>query len=178
MAASRRQELNIPPDVAAQIGKSAVEAARAGYYVNQAGEQVNWRSAVDGARLAKKSIAPDDQLPTPDEVFFGQTEVQVTNETTLMASRRFIGNGLQPLVLNFANGVQPGGGFLYGARLKKRCFAGPAHFLKRLLTTRCTRTIGTENYPIRPTGESCRRAFPCFVMMTARYSVAIGFSIF
>ena len=54
MAASRRQELNIPPDVAAQLGKSAVEAARAGYYVNQAGEQVDWRSAVEGARLAKK----------------------------------------------------------------------------------------------------------------------------
>ena len=119
MAASRKQALDINQDVAAQLGKSAIEAARVGYYVSPAGEQVDWRSAVEGARLAKISIAPIDRLPVPDDIAFGQTAVQVTNETTLMASRRFIGSGLQPLALNFANGVQPGGCFLLGARAQE-----------------------------------------------------------
>ena len=43
------------------------------------------------------------------------TTVQVTNETTLGASRRSTECGRQPLALNFANGVVPGGGFLQGA---------------------------------------------------------------
>jgi hypothetical protein len=33
MAAARRQELNIPREAAAALGRSAVEAARAGRYV-------------------------------------------------------------------------------------------------------------------------------------------------
>ena len=126
MAAAQRQELNIPRDAATALGRSAVEAARTGRYVTKAGQQVVWRDAVQAACAAKLSIRPDATLPSREKVAFTETKIQVANETTLEASGRLVAHGLQPLALNFANGVQPGGGFLMGARARRRCCVDPA----------------------------------------------------
>ncbi|MGH9426209.1 MAG: TIGR02452 family protein, partial [Terriglobia bacterium] len=119
MAASRRQELNIPRDVAAALGRSAVETAREGIYVTKARQEVVWRDAVQAACAAKLSIGSDATLPSNERIAFTETRVQVTNETTLGASLRLVERGSRPLALNFANGIHPGGGFLGGARAQE-----------------------------------------------------------
>lgn len=115
LAASRLEELTIPRSTAAQLGASAVSAARNGQYLNGAGQPVMWSDAVRAACAAKRSIAPDDQLPSRERVLLPETRIEVCNETTLSASQRFARRGLRPLALSFANGVNPGGGFLRGA---------------------------------------------------------------
>ena len=67
MAASRRQELDIPRDVAAALGRSAVEAASQGYFVSCAHRRVEWRDAVRMARAGQDSIAPHAALPRQEE---------------------------------------------------------------------------------------------------------------
>jgi uncharacterized protein (TIGR02452 family) len=119
MAAARQRELDIPRSVAADLGRSAVEAANNGFYFNIAGERVDWSHLVDAACSAKRSIPPDAPLPTAERPRSQVTRVQVVNETTLGASLRLVQSGQRPLALNFANGIHPGGGFLGGARAQE-----------------------------------------------------------
>ncbi len=119
MSRTRQQELNIPQAVAAELGTSAAEAARTGSYLNRQRARIDWSREVRAACSAKASIPPDVQLPSHEDVLFPETRIQVTNETTLGASRRLAESELHPLALNFANGVNPGGGFLGGARAQE-----------------------------------------------------------
>jgi uncharacterized protein (TIGR02452 family) len=74
---------------------------------------------VEAACAAKVSIDPRVELPRVERVTFPETRLQVSNETTLGASRRLVNCQLRPLALSFANGIQPGGGFLGGARAQE-----------------------------------------------------------
>ena len=119
IAEARRKELDIPRDRAAYLGRSAVEAADNGFYVDSTGGQVDWKRAVQGACAGRVSIPPDASLPALKTPGFSETRVQIANETTLGASRRLLRNSLTPLALNFANGVEPGGGFLTGSKAQE-----------------------------------------------------------
>lgn len=118
-ASARRRELDIPRSIAAELGRSAVEASEKGFYVYEARKRVDWSREVQDARDTKVSIPPYALLPTRASIEFSEMRVQVTNETTLSASKRFVEAGSKPLALNFANGIHPGGGFLSGARAQE-----------------------------------------------------------
>ena len=118
-AARCREVLDIPRARAAELGRTAVQAAEAGIYTSDEGHPVRWQAAVAQAVAAKRSLPPDAVLPVPAVARKAQTRVQVANETTLAAARRLVDSGERVLALNFANGLHPGGGFLSGARAQE-----------------------------------------------------------
>ncbi len=119
LASLRRTELNISCDMASYQSRIVVTAIEAGYYTNERGEDVDWKRQVVDACLAKKSIPPWQDLPPGIPAEFEKTSVLVSNETTIGALLRLLDKGARPLGLNFANGVNPGGGFLGGARAQE-----------------------------------------------------------
>ncbi len=132
LAACRRSELAITPEVAAALGLSSVEAAEAGFYTC-GGARVDWSRLVEAACQSKTSIPPNAALPEPAPRRFPTTRVQIANETTLGAARRLVASGLSPVALNFANDVQPGGGFLVGARAQEEVLCRSSALWKTLV---------------------------------------------
>jgi len=111
-----RKLSQIPREQAAALGQSALAVIAAGAYSNVAGQPVHWGAAVAAAVAAKRSLPAEAVLPQVGPVGFTVTQVQVVNESTLATARRLTATARRVLVLNFANGLHPGGGFQQGNR--------------------------------------------------------------
>jgi uncharacterized protein (TIGR02452 family) len=118
-AADRRRELDLDRRTAQRLGEEAVTFLRQGWYPDAHGGRVGWSEAVDRAMAQAVSIPTGAPLPGPPPAHHATYLVEVANETSLAAARRLAALGRRPLVLNMANGVQPGGGFLSGARAQE-----------------------------------------------------------
>ncbi|MBL7262227.1 TIGR02452 family protein [Paractinoplanes lichenicola] len=106
------------------IARESVEIAeRGGYAGVSLGDQVS--KAVAGTRL----YGPDDEIAVPPPVDGGPV-VEVTNESTLAATRR-LGGDLACLV--FASARNPGGGFLNGAKAQEESVARSSALYPALL---------------------------------------------
>lgn len=73
------------------------------------------------------------RLPNPESELCDVTRVQVTNESTLQAARRLVDDGMRPLSLNPANGVNPGGGFLHGAHAQEEALCRSSALFQTLV---------------------------------------------
>ena len=133
MAAKNRKELDIPRNVAAELGRSAVEAAHCEYYMTRDGRQVHWGPLVQAACSSKRSIPPDALLPNGARPSFPETRVLVTNSTTLDGALEMTQRGFQPLALNFGNGIEPGGGFLTGSKAQEEVLCRSSALYKTLV---------------------------------------------
>lgn len=114
LAEVRKKELGISEDFATYRSRLVKGAVERGIYDSGTGKDVVWRDEIIAACLSKRSIPPWQELPPLPTPAFELTRVHVTNETSLGAALRLMDQGLNPLVLNFANAQSPGGGFFRG----------------------------------------------------------------
>lgn len=98
-----------------EIARDTVAAVERGFYTNVAGIDVRI-DAVSGTRL----YLPHDPLPPTPPPSAGPPRIEVTNETSLEATRRL---GGEVACLVFASARNPGGGFLNGAQAQEESLA-------------------------------------------------------
>lgn len=103
---------------ATRLGESAVRASEMGVYAGPEREMVDWSHEVQTALDKRESIDPTQPLRTEGAAGDG-CRVSVQNTTSLLAAYALVVAGQAPLVLNLANGVSPGGGFLHGSRAQE-----------------------------------------------------------
>ncbi len=97
------------------IALQTLKVSLAGGYWTPEGDRVDLSSSLARSMSNKVSIPPDLELAPLPQTSPMKTRIQVTEETTLQAAERIYHRDEMPLALNFANGVQAGGGFLLGA---------------------------------------------------------------
>ncbi|MBN8611460.1 MAG: TIGR02452 family protein [Deltaproteobacteria bacterium] len=118
-----------------QVARDTIAICERGHYTAPSGRAIDLRAALDAAiggtqlytpeRLAWLSTPPKGKRPT----------IEVTDETTQLAAHRLAASG-DVVLLNFASGRNPGGGFLRGAKAQEEDLARCSALYPCLLTQR------------------------------------------
>ncbi len=106
-----------------KIAQETVNIIEEGTYTAPSGKQVKLHETLDRSRRLSQLYDPEELEKMTIRHVFKEPDspstpaIQVTNETTLAAARRFARRhgDEDMLALNFASARQPGGGFLSGA---------------------------------------------------------------
>jgi uncharacterized protein (TIGR02452 family) len=119
--------LNSQTETFQHLAYRALQISLGKNYTHPNGTSLNLKPEIDRALRSKVSIPPTQKLPLIPDTPQVETRISVTEETTLQASHRLFIEEEMPLALNFANGLQPGGGFHLGANAQEeglcRCSA-------------------------------------------------------
>ncbi|HEU4323659.1 MAG TPA: TIGR02452 family protein [Roseiflexaceae bacterium] len=107
---------------AAGVAQETLRIIGEGGYIAPSGAYVELREELEWAVRGTVSYRAGTTPPAP--LAGGHnTDISVTNETTLAVARRLAERGGVPMALNFASARNPGGGFLGGAQAQEESLA-------------------------------------------------------
>ncbi len=111
-----------------KIAEDTLDILKKGFYTAENGDEINVKQLQEKAETGTKLYSPmaSDEL-IKNAVFpklDSATEIGVTHQTTLDATRDLIAEGHEDvLCLNFASAKNPGGGFLGGSQAQEESIA-------------------------------------------------------